>query len=159
MDIGTDFWGFWFGITLFVLFIYKIIDLIRIYVVPMLFQKMQEQRDRQTEVLEKEDLLSSTRKKIEKKIFEQKRHFVVLENNMSNLRDYMLQKQEAASKEQIITSKVLQQRRALQRSRQKQHVLLDAAIPGILAQAETELRAMAKQSSNKGFLLQLSAKK
>ncbi len=159
MHIETDFWNLVFGLVVFALFIYKVVDLIRSKGIPFLASKIQEHNDAQTEILEREELLAATRKKIEKKVLDQKRQFIALENNMQVLQDYALMQQELKRKEQEDLLVLLKQRREQQAMHRRQCQALLAAIPHVFVQAENKLRTMTATSSNDGFLREITAKK
>jgi hypothetical protein len=68
--------------TLFSLLVYKVASLIKTYLYPLLADHIIREKNQQTEFLEKDKLLISTRHRIENQIFNQKKMLTFLEKNV-----------------------------------------------------------------------------
>jgi exonuclease VII large subunit len=158
MHIETDFWNFLFGIIVFLLFIYQLVDMVRKRVVPYLLERLQHKDHEQIEVLEREELLSSTRKKIEKKISEQKKIFEQLEGNMQAVHHYQQEKIAKMQQEQDSLKYELQVRLQQQACYRANQVALQEALPRVLEEAEKKIRESMKSATNCGFLHSLAEK-
>jgi len=82
MHTEIGFWEIVFRTSLFSLLAYKLYDLIRIHVVPMLFEILRQEKKEQTELLEKEKLMHTTQTRLKQQMYNQKQMFTLLERNV-----------------------------------------------------------------------------
>lgn len=104
-----------FELLLFSLFVYKVYDLGKAYLVPLLYQTLTEEKNMQTEFFEKEKLLISTHHRLENQISQQQRTITLLEKKVQawhtrlEIEKSQLKRDEAARLEHIKTKRIAQQ--------------------------------------------------
>lgn len=152
MHIETDFWNFFFGITVFLLFVYQLIDIARAYLIPYLLECLQRKDHEQTEFFEREELLFSARKKIEKKIEDQNKMFAQLENNMLSVCEYQAKKLEQAAADKELFKQKAHLRLTQQMVYREQRQALRKVLPDVFLQAEDKLRAFLQKNDSAHFL-------
>jgi hypothetical protein len=76
-----------FRLTIFSFLAYKLYDLGRLYVYPLFIQQIVHDRNQQRELLEKDNLLISTRHRFETQVYNQRKMFTLLERNVQNWRN------------------------------------------------------------------------
>lgn len=112
MHVSGNFLGILFGFTVFLLLFYKLSELIKEYLVPYLSQEVQNFKKRQTELLDKNELIRSTLQRIEVRLVHQKKMFVVVEKKIKMWNTYQLEKQKKIFDDQrIIQQKLIEKRR------------------------------------------------
>jgi len=132
-------WDLVFRLTIFSLLAYKLYALARQYLIPFLYQQIALEHNQQTEILEKEKLLISTRHRIENQIYNQKKIFTLLERNVQvwhkNLQDD-LEREEKDN--QMIANKV-REKRLIQLNNIALKVAIEQTIPRAVSNAGQQL--------------------
>jgi len=128
-----------FRLVIFLLLCYKLRQLVKQYVIPLLYKHIATEKNQQLEILEKEKLLISTENRIENQISAQKKMFILLEKNMQLTHAFLQTKNELLEKETRLIMQKLQEKRALQK---KQYTLIKTSqevIPQTIMLAGSEL--------------------
>ncbi len=137
-----------FHFCLFGLLIHTLINPIKQYVIPLLYNLLNKEKNQQMEIIEKDKLLTSTQLRLQNQIKQQKKSFVVFERNIQKW--YKAQQHNANEQEQInrLRTQALNDRRTRQRKEIYASMLLKKALPEALIKAEKEIIAFQKTSSN-----------
>ncbi|MBS1987856.1 hypothetical protein JST56_02575 [Candidatus Dependentiae bacterium] len=104
-----------FELLLFSLFAYKLYELGKAYLIPFLYQTLAQEKNKQTEILEKEKLLISTHHRLENQINQQKRTYALLEKKIQSwylareAEKEQLKRDEAQRIELIKSKRIIQQ--------------------------------------------------
>jgi len=104
-----------FELLLFSLFVYKLYELGKAYLIPFLYQTLAQEKNKQTEILEKEKLLISTHHRLENQINQQKRTYALLEKKIQSLHEALqaekeeLKKEESRRLEQVKSKRIIQE--------------------------------------------------
>jgi hypothetical protein len=126
-------------LTLFFLLIYKIYELIKIYLVPFLEQKNTILQKQQLELLEKETLLTSTIKRVDNQMTQQRKMTLLLEKKIQIWHHITVEKHLEEERKQRSLALRLQAKRQLQERILTEINVLNEVIPLATAQAEKEL--------------------
>lgn len=104
-----------FRFTLFGLLAYKILQLVKTYVIPFLKEELNIEHKQRTELLEKEKLLNSTQHRLENQISHQKKTFALLEKSALLWQAHLV-KQKGINEHEltIIASDILEKRKRQQ---------------------------------------------
>ena len=104
-----------FELLLFSLFAYKLYELGKTYLIPFLYQTLAQEKNKQTEILEKEKLLVSTHHRLENQINQQKRTYALLEKKIQSwhlaleIEKDQLKRDEIQRLEQVKSKRIIQQ--------------------------------------------------
>jgi|GEM_PF-2032673 hypothetical protein len=145
-------WHILFRFTLFFLLAYKLYELLTRYVLPYFYKELKKEKDTHTEILEKEKLLSSTHRKLEDQISQQKRTFIILEKNVKNWHNFLFQ--QAASYENALQQQAQQiiQKRATQQIFYTESKIAHKIIPNVISQVQKTLFNNCYSPEGKKFL-------
>ena len=143
--------------SIFALLVYKGFFLFQQYVIPWLRELINSERNHLTELLEKQKLLTSTRKRLETQIYNQQQRFTLLEHNMHRWHQAQVAAQEQHEQEQAALLAALQAKLTLQARNRAHTQALQAIIPDALAQAEDTLIRNAAGNTGSTQLDQLVA--
>lgn len=131
-----------FRLSIFCLLSYKLYSLSKSYLYPFLLNQISNERNQQTELVEKEKLLISTRHRIENQIYNQKKMLMLLERNVqvwhkAKQEELMAQEKECRNiGATIYARRVLQGKNIMVQEQIKQGTLQ------AIAQAECQLASM-----------------
>lgn len=128
-----------FKLVIFGLLVYKVTQLVRAYVIPLLREELDLEHKQQTELFEREKLLICTQHRLENQINSQKKTFAVLDKNVQIWQSCLLAQKEENERNAKRTFVQLEDKRKIQ-----QHYLAlakdsDAIIPTTCQQAAAEL--------------------
>ena len=82
MHVSTNAIGLLFGFSLFSLLVYKLAELVKAYLIPLLYKQMHEMKKERAELLDREKLVTSTLSKIDNQRNQQKKMFILLEKKI-----------------------------------------------------------------------------
>lgn len=152
MQESINFLEIVFRVCLFSLLAYKLAELAKIHLIPLLSHQLFLERKEQSELLDKEKLLISTRKKIEHNIYLQKQMLTLLEKNVQVWHKSLADNHTQAE----IENDALIQKTVQKRMWQQQNMLLamqlSQSMPIALAQAEQILSEQSKTEAGNTFL-------
>ena len=143
--------------SIFALLVYKGFFLFQQYVIPWLRELITAERNHLIELLEKQKLLASTRKRLETQIYNQQQRFTLLEHNMHRWHQAQVAAQEQREQEQAALLTALQTKLTLQARNIAHAQALQAIIPDALAQTEDALMRTAAGSTGNAQLTKLIA--
>lgn len=112
-----------FRVLIFAVLVGNLIYLSRTYGIPMLYQQIISKKNDRTEILEKDRLLTSTQRRLDAQIQQQKKMFVLLEQNMQVWRRAMSDELSAKNREVACLQTALHKKRELQEKNFKNAVL------------------------------------
>lgn len=139
-----------FSLTIFSLLAYTICSLLKQYLIPFLRDQVKQEREAQTNLIEKENLIISNQHKIETQIRQQHRLFLTLEKNMQNWHQFLLEQKNANEDEyKKINSSVNEKRKTQQKNYTTVHICQEA-LPNAVELAEQELKT--KYATKNGLL-------
>lgn len=141
-----------FRVSIFLLLAYKLYDLIRAYLIPALFEQIAAERKQQTEIMEKDKLLLSTRHRLENQIYNQKHVFTLLEKNVQVWNRLQQEHADELERENRSIIEKLHERRAIQRKNLSLSHTLNLSIPQALTQAAKTLEERYSSNDGKNFL-------
>lgn len=127
-----------FRLSLFGLFIYKTIELIRQYVLPFLYKRVLEIKNEHMELIEKEKYVKSTLKRMQQQVSYQKKMFSVLEKKVESWHRLMQKRRLDAEKEMREAEQRMRDRRRQQAKLVKIDTLSQAALPRAIYLAEED---------------------
>lgn len=130
-----------FELFLFSLFAYKLYELGKAYLIPFLYQSMTEEKNIQTEILEKEKLLISTHHRLENQITQQKRTFLILEKKVQAWHATMQAEIEQAKRNETTRIEHIKLKRIAQRNHLTHALLVQQTLPQALAETNHQLMA------------------
>lgn len=142
MHVSGDFLGILFAGTVFLLLAYKLYELVKEYCVPYLSQEVQNFRKKQTELLEKNELIRSTLQRVETRLGHQKKMFVVLERKVKMWNAYQLDKQKQIFDDHVRIQDELLEKRKQQLFNFSRAKKSFEALPQAVSSAHDELRAV-----------------
>jgi phenylalanyl-tRNA synthetase alpha subunit len=129
-----------FSLTIFSLFAYKVCSLAKQYLIPFLKKHLREEREAQTNLIEKENLIISNQHKIEIQIRQQHKLLNTLEKNMQTWHQFLLdQKNAKESAYQQIKFLINAKRETQQKNYVLTHICKET-LPAAIELAEKELR-------------------
>lgn len=143
--------------SIFALLVYKGFFLFQQYVIPWLRELITAERNHLIELLEKQKLLASTRKRLETQIYNQQQRFTLLEHNMHRWHQAQVAAQEQREQEQAALLTALQTKLTLQARNIAHAQALQVIIPDALDQAEDVLMRTAAGSTGNAQLTKLIA--
>lgn len=152
MHTNIGFWDVVFKLTLFSLISYKLYDLIKTYLVPFLIQQITQEKRQQTELLEKEKLLTSTQQRFKNQIYNQKQMFILLEKNVHEW--HKAQQNENLNQEH--ENALIVEKTKTKRISQKDNLVLlnniQLSMPSAMEQAIEELKSKYSSQAGKELL-------
>ncbi|MBM3886430.1 hypothetical protein FJ364_00745 [Candidatus Dependentiae bacterium] len=153
MHIDLNIVSILFRGAIFFLFAYKVYqnfikDKLRAY----LHTELQNERNEQIELVEKDTLLLSTRKRLEGQLNQQKQVFTTLEKKYAHF--VFLEQQAAAEQEKMIQIRIhtIKQKRELQQKNLATLVALRLAVPEAIEAAKHELMQEYNESRSRNVL-------
>jgi hypothetical protein len=144
-----------FRLSIFSLVAYKLYDLAKKYLLPMLSDAITQEKKEQTELLAKEKLLASTQKRIKGHIYNQKQMLTLLERNVQVWHAALVEqkKQYEQHNRDVILSV------ADKRAVQNRHIALaqrvEASVPAAVAMATQKLEEAYRAAEGKRFLVRI----
>jgi hypothetical protein len=152
MHFELKFLDIMFQLTIFGLFSYKILSLVRQYLIPYLYQQIKLERNTRLELIEKENLLISNQHKIETQISHQHTLLDLLEKNINTWQNHLLEQKQIKDEEFNNIKISIENKRAVQ---QDNYVIICTSkevLPYAVSQAETALiNKYAEQSGKISF--------
>jgi len=139
MHFELKFLDIMFRLTIFGLFSYKILLLVRQYLIPYLYQQIKSERNTRLELIEKENLLISNQHKIETQISHQHTFLGSLEKNIRSWQDHLLEQKHAKDEEFNNIKIAIDNKRAVQQNNYVVICTSKAVLPYAVSQAETQL--------------------
>jgi len=152
MHAVNDILSIVFQFTLFGLLVYKITGLVRQYLIPFLAQQIQVLKNRQLELVEKEKLVKSTLKRVQRQINHQKRMFILLEKKVSVWHQSMQKQVAQSDRECKIIEAALVQRRCLQGKNLKISKIGLEVLPQVVAKSAADLSEKYQGSAGRVLL-------
>jgi len=125
-----------FNVSIFALLTYQVYSLVKKYLIPLLFQQLQSEKNEHTHIIEKHRLLISTRHRLQNQIYNQKNVFTLLERNVQVWYKMVMEErcnEEAAHKRLIETIRE-------KRNEQKKNINVKKNIQFILPKAIDKAR-------------------
>jgi hypothetical protein len=139
MHFELKFLDIMFRLTIFGLFSYKILSLVKQYLIPYLRQQIKSERNTRLELIEKENLLISNQHKIENQISHQHTLLDLLEKNINAWQNHLLE-QKCLKDEEFNNIKIaIENKRAVQQNNYVVICTSKAVMPYAVSQAETAL--------------------
>ena len=129
-----------FRLSIFAILMYKCYFLIKQHFIPLLKSTVQDEHNHLTELLEKEKLLLSTRKRFENQIYQQKQMFTLLEQKVHQWHQALAEDKSNAEKAGTVRQAKLRHKVHLQQDYQCMQQAMQAIAPTILNQAEVALK-------------------
>lgn len=126
-----------FELLLFSLFAYKVYDLGKAYLVPLLYQTLTEEKNMQTEFFEKEKLLISTHHRLENQINQQQRTITLLEKKVQAWHARLEIEKSQLKRDEAIRLEHLKTKRIAQQAHLANAILIEKALPSAI-QASSE---------------------
>ncbi len=128
-----------FSLTIFGLLVYKICSLIKQHLVPFLKKQIQEERESQTNLIEKENLIISNQHKIEIQIRQQHKLLNTLEKNMQIWHQFLLDKKNTKEDFYQKNSILINEKRKIQQQNYTLTHVCRETLPMAMDLAEKEL--------------------
>jgi hypothetical protein len=146
---------FLFRLCLFSLLAYKLYDLIKAYLLPMIAEAVAQEKKEQTELLGREKLLVSTQKRLAGQVYNQKQMFTLLERNVQIWHAVLLeQKRQRELKNEEVVLTV-----AEKRVKQNHYIALskciERSVPEAVARATKELENRYHAAASNQFLTRI----
>lgn len=140
MHIDLNLISIFFRGSIFCLFVYKMYQIfIKEKLKAFLEAGLQASRNEQVEFVEKDALLSSTKKRLEGQLNQQKLGFVSLEKKYAQFVDFQLQEREAESAEIALRIQSITAKRIIQQRNLSYTLAMQGAVPKALEQARNSL--------------------
>jgi hypothetical protein len=139
MHTELGFLEIFFRISIFSMLAYKLYGLIKTQLVPLLAEQISSEKKEQMELLEKDKLLSSTQKRMNNQIYNQKQMFTLLERNVQVWHAAKLEENVVCEEENQLIIQQVEQKRRVQYENVALSYAVTASIPNALQQAAKEL--------------------
>lgn len=143
-----------FELLLFSLFAYKLYELGKTYLIPFLYQTLAQEKNKQTEILEKEKLLISTHHRLENQINQQKRTYALLEKKIQGWHSACEAEKEQLKRDEALRIENIKNKRIIQQANLALTVALQA-IPSAIQATRNELTEKYRGQWGKQELTQL----
>lgn len=129
-----------FSFTIFGLLVYKLCFLIKQHLIPFLHKQVKQEREAQTNLIEKENLIISNQHRIETQIRQQNRTFDTLEKNMQAWHNFLLKQKNSKENDYKNIIKLLEEKRKNQQKNYELMYISKETLPRAITLAETELK-------------------
>jgi hypothetical protein len=147
--------GIAFKLTVFGLLLTKLMQLSRNYIIPYLLDQIKQERAIRTELVEKENFISSTQNKIENQLRNQKKTFEDLEKNVQKWHASLQHEKELTEKQLIDTKNKIEKKRTTQRKNYIKTATYACVVPQAVELAHQELSHNYLSDSGKHFFNKL----
>jgi hypothetical protein len=128
-----------FRLTVFSFLAYKLYDLGRLYVYPLFIQQIVRERNQQRELLEKDNLLTSTRHRFETQVYNQRKMFTLLERNVQNWRNGLQESYNAQEQRYLRMVEALRNKRQEQQHNLELQKTVAVVVPDAVQRARRQL--------------------
>lgn len=143
--------GIIFRFTVFGLLLTKIIQISRNYIIPYLLDKIKQERAARTELIEKENFITSTQNKIENQTRNQKKVLEGVERNVQKWHAFLQKEKDMQERQFISTKNEIDKKRAVQRANYMKIVTYNCVVPEALKLAQQEM--VQASASERGYSL------
>lgn len=139
-----------FKFTVFSLLLIKILQLLKNYVAPYLFDEIKREKAIRIELIEKENFVKSTKNKIENQIRNQNKLFIDLEKNVQKWNSFLKNEDEETGKKIAEIKVKIEQKRNIQRKNYFLTTAYSKAIPQAVDLAQKELEILYTNNDSEG---------
>jgi len=144
-----------FRLCIFSLLLYKLYDLIKVYLLPMMAAAVAQEKKEQTELWGREKLLASTQKRLAGQMYNQKQMLTLLERNVQVWHAALLeQKRQQELKNEEIILKVAE-KRVLQNHYVALSKCIERSVPEAVTRATEKLENRYRSAASNHFLTRI----
>ena len=136
MHISSDFLGVTFDFFLFGLLTYKLWGMITTHAIPLLHKMMRSIKKEQTELLDKEKLVTSTLSKIDNQRKQQQKMFALLEKKVQAWHKEASHRVSCAEEENVLRAQAIREKHEHQGKKIASVKVVQEALPVILQKAK-----------------------
>jgi lipoate-protein ligase A len=131
--------GIAFRLTIFGLLLTKLMQISRNYIIPYLLDQIKQERAIRTELIEKENFITSTQNRVENQLRNQKKTFEDLEKNVQKWHTSLQHEKELTEKQLIDIKNKIEKKRTTQRKNYIKAATYACIVPQAIELAHQEL--------------------
>lgn len=155
---GIDILTILFELTVFALFFIFISNLFKSYVLPMLYLEIEQSKQHEKDLKEKDNLLDLSKISLEKKINEQEDNLFILEKKVELWKDSLIQKNNEIQMRNEILLQSIKERRKTQETNQRVSQTEKIVIPQAVRLAYKEIENLYSGKKGEELLKELIIK-